>query len=53
MGSVPKNMEVADYHKATGLEAVMGYLFLTGQQERMDELMEAVLEQFEEEMARG
>lgn len=53
VGSVPKNMEVADYHKATGLEAVMGYLFLTGQQERMDELMEAVLEQFEEEMARG
>lgn len=53
VGSVPKNMEVADYHKATGLEAVMGYLFLTGQRERMDKLMEAVLEQFEEEMARG
>ena len=53
VGSVPKNMEVADYHKATGLEAVMGYLFLTGQQERTDKLMEAVLELFEEEMARG
>lgn len=45
VGSVPKNMEVADYHRATGLEAVMGYLFLTGQHERLEQLMGAVLEQ--------
>ncbi|MEY8381875.1 ribonuclease III domain-containing protein [Christensenellaceae bacterium 44-20] len=45
VGSVPKNMEVADYHKATGLEALMGYLFLTGQHERLEQLMGAVLEQ--------
>ena len=44
VGSVPKNMAVADYHKATGLEAVMGYLFLTGQQERLEQLMGAILE---------
>ena len=45
VGSVPKNMSVADYHKATGLEALMGYLFLTGQHERLEQLMRSVLEQ--------
>ena len=45
VGSVPKNMSVADYHKATGLEALIGYLFLTGQHERLEQLMRSVLEQ--------
>lgn len=30
-----KNATRADYHKATGFEALMGYLYLTGQTERM------------------
>ncbi len=30
-----KNASRADYHKATGFEALMGYLYLTGQTERM------------------
>ena len=30
-----KNASRADYHKATGFEALMGYLYLTGQAERM------------------
>ncbi|MBO4535003.1 MAG: ribonuclease III [Clostridia bacterium] len=34
-----KNATVGDYHKATGLEAVWGYLYLTGRQERLDELL--------------
>ena len=34
-----KNATVGDYHKATGLEAVWGYLYLTGQQGRLDELL--------------
>ena len=38
-------MSVADYHKATGLEALIGYLFLTGQHERLEQLMRSVLEQ--------
>ena len=38
VGSVPRNMEVIDYHKATGLEAVVGYLFLTGAKARLEEL---------------
>lgn len=34
-----KNATRADYHKATGFEALMGYLYLTGQEERMLELI--------------
>jgi len=38
--TVPKNMSVADYRYATAAEAVIGYLYLTGQQERMNELLD-------------
>ena len=34
-----KNQSIADYRKATGLEAVLGYLYLTGQHERIVELL--------------
>ena len=34
-----KNQTIADYRKATGLEAVLGYLYLTGQHERIVELL--------------
>ena len=34
----PKNQDAADYHQATGLEALVGYLYLTGQEERLLEL---------------
>ena len=30
-----KNASVADYRRATGFEALMGYLYLTGQTDRM------------------
>ncbi|MBQ8201087.1 MAG: Mini-ribonuclease 3 [Clostridia bacterium] len=33
--AAPKNQEVADYRAATGLEALVGYLYLTGQEERL------------------
>ena len=36
----PKNMSVQDYHKATGLEAVIGWLYLQGEKERVTELIE-------------
>lgn len=39
-GSVPKNMSVGDYHYATALEAVIGYLYLSGQTGRIQELLE-------------
>ena len=40
----PKHGSVADYHNATGLEALFGYLFLNGEQERTRELFRIILE---------
>ena len=33
---VPKNAKPSDYRYATGFEALVGYLYLTGKQERLD-----------------
>lgn len=43
-----KNAQAAAYHRATALEAVLGYLYLTGQQERLDDMMRLILEDAEE-----
>ncbi len=40
----PKNADMAQYHNATGLEALIGYLFLTGADNRLDEIIKAILE---------
>lgn len=48
-----KNATRADYHKATGFEAVMGYLYLTGRSERMLWLIRRGLELMEDEAAHG
>jgi len=37
--SVPKNAKLADYKYATGLEALLGYLALSGQDGRLAELL--------------
>lgn len=37
--TMAKNATVADYRSATGFEALMGYLYLTGESERMMELI--------------
>ena len=37
--SVAKNASTADYRRATGFEAVMGYLYLTSQFERIVDLI--------------
>lgn len=39
-----KNASVMEYRKATGFEALCGYLYLTGKQERMLELMKRAVE---------
>lgn len=39
----PKNKSEADYHKATGFEALFGYLYLNGQTGRLEELFGIVL----------
>ena len=47
-GTVPKNANVADYRVATGLEALLGHLFVLGREERIDELMTVALRVNEE-----
>ncbi len=34
-----KNASIGDYKKASGFEAVLGYLYLTGKHERLEELL--------------
>ena len=34
-----KNASISDYHKATGIEALIGYLYMTGRNERIFEIM--------------
>lgn len=42
--SAAKNASLADYKRATGFEALMGYLYLTGQSARMLELIHCGIE---------
>ena len=46
----PRNADAGQYHRATALEALVGYLYVTGQRERMNEILQAALpgEVFEE-----
>ena len=37
--SVAKNASIGDYKKATGFEALVGFLYITGQQERLKFLL--------------
>ena len=41
--SMPKSCSAAQYRKATGLEALMGYLFLEKKDERINELLDLAL----------
>ena len=38
--TVPKNADVTDYRRATGFEALVGYLYLNRENERLNEIME-------------
>ncbi len=40
-GSTPRNADPVEYRMATGLEAVIGYLYLQHQDERLQELLQA------------
>ena len=44
-----KNASMSDYRTATGFEALMGWLYLTGKSERMMELIRIGLEKIGEE----
>ncbi len=41
-GGIPKHASSADYHYATGLECLFGWLYLKGETNRIKELFEAM-----------
>lgn len=43
-GSHPRNVAISDYRMSTGLEALLGYLYLQDRFERLDEILEWVIE---------
>ena len=43
--AVPKSATPAQYAKATGLEAMFGYLFLSGKKERANEIFNLVMKE--------
>ena len=38
--TIPKNADVTEYRRATGFEALVGYLYLSGRNDRLTEIME-------------
>ncbi|MBQ4487332.1 MAG: ribonuclease III [Oscillospiraceae bacterium] len=42
--SIPKSSTPEEYHKATAVESLFGYLSLTGQKERIEELFAVIWE---------
>lgn len=42
-GTVPKNADVQEYREATGFEAVFGFLYLTGQNERLNNMFKKII----------
>ena len=41
-GGVPRHGDVTEYRYSTGMEALLGYLYLSGQEERLLELLHKV-----------
>ena len=44
VNSVPKNADISEYHSATGLETLFGFLYLKGEKDRINELFELIVE---------
>ena len=44
---VPKNATRSQYHMATGLECLFGFLYLSGKNERADELFNIIWKEFD------
>lgn len=47
--SVPKSAKSSEYRRATALETLFGYLALSGQNDRLRELFDAIINTFSEE----
>ncbi len=44
--STPRHSTNGEYHTATGLETLFGYLYLSGEEERMNELFSVIWDNF-------
>jgi ribonuclease-3 family protein len=51
--TMPKNAQVSEYRLSTGFEALLGFLYLTGQEERLDEILSYALSWVESGQADG
>lgn len=47
VNSVPHNADIGQYHAATGIEALFGWLYLQGRQERVNELFRLIMDEEE------
>lgn len=45
-GNTPKNSSGGDYHTATGLETLFGFLYLSGEKDRLETLFNIIWEKF-------
>lgn len=43
VNSVPKHSKVSDYHNATGLESLFGYLYLQKKSDRINEIFSMII----------
>jgi ribonuclease III family protein len=44
VGTIPKNTDIQTYRYATGYEALIGYLYLLGYEERVDEIIQKTID---------
>ena len=44
INSIPKGSTHEEYHTATGIEAVFGYLYISGKRDRLNELFSLIVE---------
>jgi len=49
LSRMPKSCTPDEYHKATALEALLGYLYLGGERQRLEEIFELINEQIDPE----
>lgn len=47
-GTVPKNTDVQTYRYSTAFESLMGYLYLAGEEKRLEELIQVALTSVDE-----
>lgn len=47
--TVPKNADVGEYRRATGFEALLGWLYVSKEQDRLEEIMKLAYDATEQE----